>query len=386
MQPLFLPLLFACLLTWVTAFILSGIFAKRTWFADVPNNRSSHQVVTSRAGGLAIVIGWCIGAACILCFTSETAFNFMASLKLIGLTLVTAGFGLIDDRYLLKPGLKFFSQMITAVLFVILFGIIQTLPLPFVGEVQLGSFGIVITLIWLVGLMNAFNFMDGLNGIAASVATLCVLIIGFMALSIEFIWLAGMAFLLTASIAGFLPLNMFKGKIFMGDTGSQAISFLLGAFSIFIAAPELVEGVSGLPTTFSFQISFLFGPVILLPFIADVALTLWHRHRRGENLLKAHRQHNYQLLNRLGLSHIQVCGLYVSASALCVTAGLLMLKLAPEWQWVIPLSILLAAFFIDYKINFLAVKAGLFDNKEHKEDSDKASTLMPGSNSNQPAE
>jgi len=386
MQPLFLPLLFACLLTWVTAFILSGIFAKRTWFADVPNNRSSHQVVTSRAGGLAIVIGWCIGAACILCFTSETAFNFMASLKLIGLTLVTAGFGLIDDRYLLKPGLKFFSQMITAVLFVILFGIIQTLPLPFVGEVQLGSFGIVITLIWLVGLMNAFNFMDGLNGIAASVATLCVLIIGFMALSIEFIWLAGMAFLLTASIAGFLPLNMFKGKIFMGDTGSQAISFLLGAFSIFIAAPELVEGVSGLPTTFSFQISFLFGPVILLPFIADVALTLWHRHRRGENLLKAHRQHNYQLLNRLGLSHIQVCGLYVSASALCVTAGLLMLKLAPEWQWVIPLSILLAAFFIDYKINFLAVKAGLFDNKDHKEDSDKASTLMPGSNSNQPAE
>ncbi len=348
--------LFLLLLVMVIVFASSFIgvrqFARHVFLADIPNERSSHHQVTSRAGGIAIFMAWGFGVFITLLLGKIPTQMGGDLWALLALTLFAGGCGVADDMFDIKPSLKFLSQSVIAVLFVLQFGGIESGPLPIFGEVSIGVLSIPLTLFWIVGMMNAYNFMDGANGLAASCGALVLFVVGVTGFVSGMTLVYVPALLMAASLAGFIPTNLFHGRIFMGDGGSQAVSFLLGAMGVLLH--------SQFADIDSFSISTaLFLPVCMMPFIADVAYTLFHRVRRKQNILQAHREHVYQLLMGLGFSHIHVCILYLGMTAISCAFALAMIQMSPLIQWFVPFLLMSSFFIFAHMVFGKAIKAGV---------------------------
>ncbi len=166
---------------------------------------------------------------------------------------------------------------------------VEVFNLPWVGPVDLGVWGAVVTLGWILFATNAMNFIDGLNGlVGGTVLVAC----GFLAVIAAgqdgwFVYFA--ALLLGAAVAGFLPFNFPSARIFMGDVGSQFCGFVLAMLGVAAARFETVE------------MSFLLVPMLLFGVLFDVAFTLVRRVLAGENPIHAHRSHLYQVAHRAGV-------------------------------------------------------------------------------------
>lgn len=310
----------------VLAFLLAALFARLAgdakFLAAEPNNRSSHARRVSAAGGLAIMIGWVAAMLAVVGFggAGEGAGQDAARLLLLG--LFALGLGLADDRWELSAAAKFGGQMLLALLFVLFFTPLSSAPLPFLGDVTLGLFGAIVTIFWIVAFMNAFNFMDGANGLASGTAAFGLCVAAFIMAIFGTVFWAAAAVLLAAALFGFFPRNFFRGAIFMGDGGSQSVSFLIAALAV-------IGAETG-------PMSFLAIPMIFLPLIVDVTFTLAHRAKRGQPLASAHREHCYQLLLRSGRSHREVAIFYIAATAFCSAGALLMVTAPPEGKWLFP--------------------------------------------------
>jgi UDP-GlcNAc:undecaprenyl-phosphate/decaprenyl-phosphate GlcNAc-1-phosphate transferase len=273
--------------------------ALRFGFLDHPNQRSSHSRPTPRSGGVAIVtaivIASCIGGA----FESSMISTIIATMSVITLMSVA------DDIRGLSGILKLILQISAAT--VLSFSLtVRALDLPFFG-VSLGVIAIPFTVVWLVSITNAFNFMDGLNGIASTLAVVAGLHLaalfgrqGDVAGTVVALSVAGAA-------AGFLPWNFPGGSIFMGDTGSASLGFILGALVV-----RASVGGAG----------FVAAVLVLSAFLVDTGVTLLRRARRGERLLIAHRTHFYQRLNQSGWPHVAVTGLWTLFAIVSSAAGL----------------------------------------------------------------
>ena len=136
----------------------------------------------------------------------------------------------------------------------------------------------------------------------------------------------------------------------MGDAGSQALGFLMAALPLVLT--PLTENA----------LSPLLVPVMLLPFIGDVTFTLIHRFARGKNVLQAHREHLYQLLLRMEISHAKVTAIYLSATMITSAFAVMMLGMPAGWQWVVPVALLVATLFPALSLFKKAKAAGLLDN------------------------
>ncbi len=316
--------------TYVIAMSASRILSRSEILPDKPNHRSSHENVTSRAGGLAICGGWLTGLIILAVFSGiEEIAHY--SVLIGGLTLLAMGIGFVDDKWSVPALFKFSGQLAVAVIFVVSFGALAFAPVPFFGEIALGAVGTVVTVLWIVGFMNAFNFMDGANGVTAGAASVGLSAFAIIAAFSGAPFAAAAAILMALACFGFLPANLARGKLFMGDNGSQSISFAIASLGIY-AANETGGRVSALVM-----------PVIFLPFIFDVFWTLLHRTIRKKNILSAHREHNYQLLLRFGASHLRVALIYMALTAFSSAAAILMLALPPAVQWLAP-TLLFAVF------------------------------------------
>lgn len=321
----------AAAMTFAVAYCASLFAAQSNKFLDHPNHRSSHSHATPRAGGLAIIGAWLVGLFIIGAFASDLELARSAAVIAL-LAVLATGLGLADDRFEFPPAWKFVGQFIIAAIFVSLFGPLQALPAPYFGEIALPpAAGVFLSVIWIVGFMNAFNFMDGSNGLAAGSAAVGLAWIAVIAAGAGATLLFAGAFLLALAATGFLPQNLNRGKLFMGDNGSQALGFLIAAF-----------GVLGVNWTDG-RMNALIVPVIFMPLIFDVAWTLVSRLIRKQNILKAHREHLYQLMIRSGASHSAVAVIYMGLVSISASAALLMLTLPYALQWLAPLT--LAAVF-----------------------------------------
>ncbi|WDI33211.1 glycosyltransferase family 4 protein [Hyphococcus flavus] len=319
-------------LTIAVAFCTSLFASQSRRFLDQPNERSSHSLATPRTGGLAIIGGWLTGLFILGAFSSDLDFARKAGWLALfaGLAL---GLGLADDKFNLSPSWKFAGQVLIAAGFAAVFGPFELFPAPVVGDLRLPVFwGVMITVIWVVGFMNVFNFMDGANGLASGAAVVGLVWIAVIAAGAGAGIIFAPAFLLAVAVLGFLPLNIRRGKIFMGDNGSQSVGFLISAIAV--AGVNLSDG----------RMSALIAPVIFMPFIFDVSWTLVSRFIRKQNIFEAHREHLYQLLMRNGASHVEVAVIYMTLIGLCAAAALLMLALPYSLQWLVPSA--LAASFI----------------------------------------
>lgn len=318
----------------VFAAALSGVLTRflvsKAIAPDKPNGRSSHSQVASRAGGVAIAAGFFASVALFwaLDFGRGAASGYAA---LLGCGLAAFGFGALDDFRPIGARVKLAAQIVIAAAFVALFGAVDVVPLPFVGDVDLRLAAFPLTVFWIVAFMNAYNFMDGVNGIAGVCAIYVLSAIAIAAAAAGGGEIGAPAVLLACAIFGFLPLNLPRGRIFMGDGGSQFIGFMIAAFAVMIC------NAPGAAT------SAMFTPLAFMPFLFDVFFTLAHRARRGRNLLAAHNEHVYQLLARLGRSHQSVAAIYLGLTIVSTTIAMLTNGLDPRWQF-LPALFLIAVF------------------------------------------
>lgn len=262
---------------------------------DVPNERSSHVVSTPKSGGVAIIFP--------LFFFLVFADVFIAPvfsremILMLALSGLLAGIGLLDDIFHLSYKPRLFVQLMVALTMVANGFSIDHIPLPGISEIPLGFMGPVITVFWVVGFINAFNFMDGLNGLASGGAlVVSLLILYFMPIMnpMYFLFL-GLIF----SLFGYMRYNFFKGRIFMSDVGSQ---FLGGLFAL---ATLMAEPMSvGL---FRYYII----PLFFLPFIFDATLTFCLRLSQGKNVFQPHKEFLFHRLQAFGFTHAQVSTLYM---------------------------------------------------------------------------
>jgi len=280
------------------AFVLTPLFrwiSRRAGLLDVPNERSSHAIPTPRSGGKAMVIAMAIAIIAAI----KVPMAIAASVPFVTLS------GLVDDLRGMREWQKFLLQATAAIAFVVLFP---------VGNALLAC----IAVIWLIGFTNAFNFMDGINGIASLQAIVSGITLVVLAGRSDDVVTGTIALAIAAAAAGFLIWNL-TGTIFMGDTGSATIGFLLAACAVRLGPHEFFRAV--LP---------------MLPFIFDTGLTLAMRMFRGEAWFRAHRSHLYQRLTDLGWSHLQVTALWTALAAIGGAAAIF----APEPF--VPLAVLLA--------------------------------------------
>jgi UDP-GlcNAc:undecaprenyl-phosphate GlcNAc-1-phosphate transferase len=295
----------------ITSFIVSAMLtpllraaARRTGRLDIPNERSSHAIPTPRNGGVAIVAGifTAIALSAILGTGESTGFRIAAAALLIALLST------IDERRPIPPAFRLTVQCLTAAAVLVAASLaVPSVAIPLLGTISIGAPGtLVISMLWLVGVLNGFNFMDGLNGIASQEAAICG---GTMALLFARHGdHAGvvLAFAVAGAALGFLVWNI-GGTIFMGDVGSAPLGLLLGALTLRLAR----DGTS-----------LIAAAVPLAPFLFDTAATLIRRAYRRERLFSAHRSHFYQRLHQTGLPHLAVTGVWSCLAIVCASIAL----------------------------------------------------------------
>src|SRR5699024_8378618 len=140
--------------------------------------------------------------------------------------------GILDDRFDIRPIVDLTGQLIAAS-FLISYGlIIEKVTLPLIGMVDLGAFSVLITLLWVVGITNAINLIDGLDGLATGVSTIALLSMFVMALIDLQIFAAYLCIVIIGANLGFLYHNFYPAKIYMGDTGSNFLGYMIAVISV----------------------------------------------------------------------------------------------------------------------------------------------------------
>jgi len=333
----------------------SRFFAARTFLQDQPNGRSAHKALTPRSGGIAIFAGFAAATTIYIAFLAIFGHQDAgAYLKFFFFTFLAFAFGALDDARALGARIKLLAQILIACGFVATVGAVHAIPAPFISEINFGIAAFPLTVLWVVAFMNVFNFMDGINGIAASCALFVLAALSVSAAG-EAAVFAPQALFLACALYGFLPLNLSHGRIFMGDSGSQFVGFAVAALAVLTVR----NGDGG--------VSAMFVPIAFLPFIFDVAFTLIHRAWRRRNIFAAHNEHLYQLLVRLGGKHESVTTLYLTLVVVSTTMALIANAFGAGVQYAVALALALAFVPPAMLIFTRAKKAGLYAG-----DADKA--------------
>lgn len=289
---------------------------------DVPNERSSHKVPTPRGGGAAIVVA-CTGVLTL--FVSLHSVTPELGLALIGGGLTVAAIGFIDDRRSVRALVRLCVHLGAALWALAWIGGMKVLQ---VGSdaLQLGWGGYLLGTLVIVWVLNLFNFMDGIDGIAASEA---LFIVGAgVALTATQggpldVVAAGLAF--GAACAGFLLWNWPPAKIFMGDVGSGYLGYTIAVLAI----------ASGAQHPAQVWVWFILGGV----FFVDATVTLVRRVFRGEPVYVAHRSHGYQWLARRWGSHKRVTVTVMMVNLVWLLPCAICADLEPEYgAWITVLA------------------------------------------------
>jgi UDP-N-acetylmuramyl pentapeptide phosphotransferase/UDP-N-acetylglucosamine-1-phosphate transferase len=294
-----LPFVLLTLLSYLGVWIIRR-YAEKRQLLDHPSERSSHSMPTPRGGGLAIVL---IVTGTGLWFMREAQWN--RDLVYIVCGVVIAFLGWRDDTHSLSPRVRFAVQGLVAAASILGLGYFSSVTIPLFGKLQLGAVGVVITFLWIIGLTNAYNFMDGIDGMAGGVGFAAGL--GWVLLTSNIDYLANsfvfwIALAIAAGSLGFLGHNWHPAKIFMGDVASTFLGYT------FAVLPLMAANAEG--------DALMLGTLLLWTFIMDAGVTFIRRALQRENVLAAHRTHLYQRLVIGGYSHAKISALYIALTFL----------------------------------------------------------------------
>jgi UDP-GlcNAc:undecaprenyl-phosphate GlcNAc-1-phosphate transferase len=345
----------------IAAFVLAGIisffvtplvkiFATRVGAIDVPKDeRRVHKTPIPRLGGMAIFIGFICAMLAFCEITSEVRGILLGSIVIIFV-------GIIDDIVQLKARYKLMGQIFAAVI-PIIYGVrIDILTnFNFFSENQylsLGYFAIPITLIWIVGITNAVNLIDGLDGLAVGVSSIASITLLFIALFIAEPQVAIVMAAVTVGCVGFIPYNFNPAKIFMGDTGAMFLGYILATISI--------QGLFKFYAVISFAVPFL---ILGLP-IFDTAFAIVRRTLKGQSPMTPDRGHLHHRLIDMGFSQKQTVAILYTISAVLGLSAVIWTKEGIFRAVVLIISVLIVSFIafkvFEYEQNVATYKTGRY--------------------------
>ena len=278
----------------VAAAILSWLLASRVRLyaldrlLDVPNERSSHSVPTPRGGGLAIAFT-ALGGIILAAVLHWVDWNL--TIALVGGGAMIAAIGWIDDHRNLPALTRFAVQFISAGWAIYWLGGLPSLSIGS-ATLHMGVVGSILGVIGIVWAINLYNFVDGIDGLAAGEAISTGVIGGLILLAMGQTGLATVSLIIAAANAGFLPLNWAPARLFMGDVGSGMLGYLFAVLAI------ASENSGAMPL--------LLWVLLLGAFVFDATVTLCRRIAHGERWYHAHHSHAYQRMVQAGKSHAQV--------------------------------------------------------------------------------
>lgn len=275
--------------------------AKRLRFLDYPSKNKVHIDPTPLMGGVAVALASLASAAAALalirCPYSARIVGFMSG----GLMVVVLG--LADDANGMRPRVKFAGQTVAAAV-MLLSGGIDGIPLP-------APIAFVLGLFWMVGLMNAFNFLDNMDGITAGLATIATLGIFVLAMGNGHVNIAIAAIAVAGGALGFLWYNFSPASIFLGDAGSLFLGYVVGGLAL--RAVAYSEG----------GVSALLVPVLMLGYpIFDALLVTASRYSDGRDLAQGGCDHSSHRIASLGLSSKQTATVIYLISGLLTAAAI----------------------------------------------------------------
>ena len=332
MTPYLLVGLAAAVLTFVSTPSVRWL-ALKTGVIDHPSDRKVHALPTPTLGGLALFIGL-LGGCLVAWLVPELGFGdvFVQSSQILGVAagaLVIFALGVVDDLHPLPAPVKLAGQIFAAgILF--LSGVkMRYLLLPDANVSLSEDVSVLVTVIWIVAMINAVNLVDGLDGLAAGIVAIASASFFVYTYSLENSDVVGFAFpapllamAITGSALGFLRYNFHPARIFMGDSGSMLLGLALGATTV-IGVGNLPPGES-LPTSNVFLAYFpLLIPMMVLAIpILDAMLAIVRRARRRRSLFHADKEHLHHRLMDLGHGHRQAVIVMYVWSALASGAAL----------------------------------------------------------------
>ncbi|PFO00027.1 undecaprenyl-phosphate alpha-N-acetylglucosaminyl 1-phosphate transferase [Bacillus sp. AFS076308] len=290
-------------LTLIVCFLISIVMTpliKKLAFligaTDRPNQRKVHQSIMPRLGGLAIFISFIAG---IFLIRPENPYSF--AILLGSLIIIITGF--CDDLFELPAKYKLLGQLAAACCVVFL-GDLQVvfINLPFGGQLQFGLLSIPFTILWIVGITNAINLIDGLDGLAAGVSSIALITISGIAFIQGNFYVVAVGLIVLASTIGFLFYNFHPAKIFMGDTGALFLGFIISVLSLL--------GFKNV--TF---ISFIIPVIILGVPISDTLFAIIRRIINKQPLSAPDKSHLHHCMLRMGFSHRQTVLLIYAMAA-----------------------------------------------------------------------
>ena len=304
---------------------LMGRFASRLGLIDQPNDRKVHAVPIPRAGGIGIVIGAIIAIYFLLPFDTLTQGYLFGAIVLFV-------FGLWDDISEIGHYPKFLGQLIAA-LCVVLYGELYVVSVPFVpgGEIP-ATLGIPFSVVALVGMINAINHSDGLDGLAGGESMFSIGAIALLSFLAGDVMALTIALSVMGGILGFLRYNTHPARVFMGDSGNQFLGYTVGFLAILLTQrtePELSPAV----------VLLLLG----LPII-DILVVASKRVRSRLNMFEATRNHIHHRLLDLGFIHQESVIIIYSLQMVFVTSGVLLRYESNELITIVYFSLCAAVF------------------------------------------
>lgn len=341
----FLAFLASAILAWLLCFPVHRELIRRH-LIDAPNERSSHTIPTPRGGGIAIVLVILTTLGLLSLIEQD-----VLSLSLLPCVLLLAVVSFRDDIKPLSARVRFLVQCSVTLLFLATL-VLQKEGFSAVLKTPSGITAGLVLFAWVVGYANAFNFMDGINGISSMQAlvtgTGTALVVALCDTSIDQ-HLVMLALAVAGAALGFLPHNFPKARMFMGDVGSAPLGFLLAALALWVLRDYG-------------RIAFASVVLLHLNYVMDTGITLIRRISRGENWRQAHKEHFYQRLVRAGKSHSFVTISEFALQIVILGLALLFLFVGAVPRILIVLSVILiwAVYFAYAERVFQASQRRLF--------------------------
>ena len=296
----------AFLLSVLATYLVRG-WARRVEFVDHPSGHKAHEAPTALGGGIALigsicgpillgtVMAWVLSDSAAPGWLPElvrTHLDGIASklptvLAIVGGAVVLHVVGLIDDRRALGPGPKFAAQVLVAIFVAWPMGIrvIEALPAPL---------SIIVTVLWIVLITNAFNFLDNMDGLGAGVAAVAATIFAIASMTVGQVFVPVMAWIMVGALLGFLLFNFSPASIFMGDSGSLVLGYLMSVVTILVTFYD--------PGLHLQPFGVLVPIVVLAVPLYDVISVVIHRLRLGLSPFRGDRRHFSHRLVKRGMS------------------------------------------------------------------------------------
>ena len=350
--------------TYLTSFIVSFLFVCiitpvliklgiKFGFVDQVNQRKIHRGAIPRIGGIGISLGTLLPIFLLFTFFKtgiriETQNNiYLFFVGGLGISLV----GLFDDIRGINAKIKLLFQIAIAVMATMHGALIQSIPTPF-GKIELGFFSYVLTVFWIIGIINAFNLIDGMDGLSSGITLFSSLTIAMLAIVNGYLPTALVALALAGAVTGFLIYNFNPARIFMGDSGSMFIGYILAILSL--RSQSKAHAVVS-----------ILVPIIAMGLpILDTTLAFLRRILRHQSIFSADKQHIHHFLLSLGFNQRKTVLIMYSISILFTILAMIMIFNKNIDTFLIVVIFAIIVFVIITKLGYVEMIYGKFRVKK----------------------